>query len=1091
MNHRRFVLASIGGIVALAFTMATAPQAQAQKVSQPEQKCNQSIGKAGRKLASTITKSNAKCREGDISGKTPGACPDVKSVSKIDKARLKLVGAAEKSCHSTCSTSTDIDCVSDSLCPPEPNPSNAGATEFCAGDGKQFRMEKINFPGAFCEGVIGGPVISPAGIGECASVVTDSAANNIVTAIYGSLASASLTDDAAAQKCLKALSKSTHKLSDTIYNGVISCIGDIQKGKILANPDTCKSDIDKISSKIDKAQQKLADSANKSCTAGDVAKLDLCLNGVGGTLTVQAAIDCLTDMAFEMTDTVEPAAFRTYGPNALTEATYPPAGGVCGDAVVNQGPNPFLLLGEECDLTDDSACPAQCAPPGDLLECTCPGPRNRYFANGITSDLDSGWTGTSHNQGVTDGAGFFYTLENCDCDAFTDATCTGSSSDPVCDIQGQTAPSCSWDPFSSITGLDCDGNGNHNGLNRNDDCHICDQFSANSGSFCRGTQVADCQAQCFAQDDLTTPVGLCSSQADCAGGQICLGTCDRSPICVITPNGSNLPISSGGTAVCVVTTFRSGVTGTNNIVTGEHAWDEFQFSKVILGVSNYQPCPLCGGFCDDGPSNLQGKPCEGSCDGDADVRCRFDQDCIDAAAGAACLDDAPECGSGRCNLGLICFGGPNNGSPCRVEALTKIFGTTSNDCPPDLGQNISAEGLEINFLPMTTNTVTLQNTGCFNGSTFGDGYCATNADCPGGDTCQPRPCEGNGFSNYGCPCNDGKETEPNAVATKPNDCAMACNDGTNFGQPCAAGNERLDDGLPTTCTIQQCLSGVNRGDLCTTNVDCGFGNTCQNLGCDEDADCPGGSCSVNPTQCSGGPASDEGSQCANNGDCDAPGVCGDACPGGRCVPLCLPSTDPLFSAHCSEAPQTECTTNGDCGLLGGTCEAYTESEEGFCAGGTDFFHCSGFTDSFRICFASSAGASCGAVCAASCSESGAPSGGSGTPCQGLAECPAGEICCGDCELANLCEAGNDGIMGNGDDNPGAGVCFGDVRNCFVTDATSTGTASGVPDATAPSSNTIYCTPPTLSNSINAVAGLGGPGRLRQEGVNVPMYTQLP
>jgi cysteine-rich repeat protein len=38
---------------------------------------------------------------------------------------------------------------------------------------------------------------------------------------------------------------------------------------------------------------------------------------------------------------------------------------ICGDDSVNQP-------GEECDGTDDGACPSECYPPGDPYECRCP-----------------------------------------------------------------------------------------------------------------------------------------------------------------------------------------------------------------------------------------------------------------------------------------------------------------------------------------------------------------------------------------------------------------------------------------------------------------------------------------------------------------------------------------------------------------------------------------------------------------------------------------------------------------------------------------------------------------------------------------------
>lgn len=1086
MNYRSSTVA-LAVLAAMAMTFTAAPSSRAQQVTKTEQKCSQTLGKATRKYASTNAKANASCRQADVSGKVTGACPDVKGAAKIQKAADKLAAASAKSCASTCSLSTDIACVSDSLCPPLPNAQNPGAQELCSGNFKVFDMGALDFPGALCPGLLGSDITQSANIGECAALAAAVGAGNLTAATYGSLASSSLQGNKDALKCLGTISKSTRKLSDTIFNGVISCTAAIQSGKVLGNKDTCKDDDPKVAAKIQKAADKLDAGVRKSCTDSLIQVLDVCNAGVGGTTTVDDAVSCLTEAAFEITDSSDAPALRQYSPIALTEASYPPGSGVCGDGVINQLPNPFFLLGEECDLDDDAACPGACFPPGDVWECTCPSNRNRVFSDGITADLDSGWTGTSHNQGVADGAGFIYTLENCDCDAFTGATCTGSSSDSVCDVAANTAPFCSWDPFSTTQ---CDANSSTpNNVNEDKDCAICDAFSANAGSYCRPATVAqDCQAQCYDQADLSTPVGNCTQQSDCGAGEVCLGACDRTPTCVITPNGSNLPISSGGTAVCIKSTFRDNVSGTLDIVSGDIAYNQYLYSQVHLGVASYTPCPVCGGFCEGGPS--PGKPCEGSCSVNTAESCRFDDDCPDFATGEECLSVSPECGSGgTCNLSLVCYGGANNGAGCRVEAATRLFGTTSSDCPPDPAQNISGTGLRINFEPMTTGTVALALRGCFNGSAYSDN-CDTNADCSLGATCEIRPCTADGSTNFDCPCPDGKSTNANAVTTKPNRCAAACDAGVNYGKACNQFGANIF-GTTTKCSTTQCLTGANKGLACASDADCGgIPGYCQNLSCDSDADCPGGgTCDVNPLQCSGGDPADEGTSCTTNGDC-ATGTCGDACPGGRCVPLCLPATDPTFSARCAAAPYIECTTNGDC-PVGDSCAPYTDSEEGFCAGGDPNYHCSGASDTFRGCFVNNAEGSCSGVCTTSCSASGTPSGGSLTPCESRDECGGGEICCGACELSQYCEAGIDAIIGTADDNIGAGRCFADERNCFVPDGDLLGQASGVPNPSNPSSNTIYCVPPTANNSINAVAGLGGPGRLRQNAENIPQYNALP
>jgi hypothetical protein len=358
---------------------------------------------------------------------------------------------------------------------------------------------------------------------------------------------------------------------------------------------------------------------------------------------------------------------------------------------------------------------------------------------------------------------------------------------------------------------------------------------------------------------------------------------------------------------------------------------------------------------------------------------------------------------------------PNYGGVCRLEAFTKLFGTTSNDCPPNAGQNISGQGLEVNFFPSTSEAVTLPVT---------------------------QPCTAPGFELFDCPCPDD-----GGLKTQPNDCAAACDAGAELGQGCAIG-AGLINGRLTTCDI-----GVNAGD-----------------NCDEDSDCPGGLCNVNPSHCTGGPPADELKLCTSNTDCNG-GVCGDACPSGRCVQLCLPSDDPNAPPNSKMNP-----------------------EEGVCAGGPPFHHCAGESATFRTCTASDANASCTATCATSCTQGGVGSGGSGLPCDPTNPCAGvGEICCGACPKASPCEAGIDAILGSSDDIPGAGFCVPDIKNCVANDFAAEGgdTINTNGDPTNVRSVSTYCIGATANSTVNNTAGLGGPGRLRQQGENVVNKPTIP
>jgi hypothetical protein len=985
-----------------------ATTASAQLVSSVESKCAGIVGKASAKLAKTYAKEASKCLDADISGKAPGACPNADNLAKIAQAADKLTSSVAKKCGSTCSVS-QLPCISDGLCPPLPA---IGAAERCTAGAKNlpFDYHNLGFPGAFCERILGGPISSAEDIGTCVSSKTEDASESLVAVIYGSITSASsITPEAAI--CLKGISKAAQKLSGTVHKGVIKCRDGILKGKTIGNPATCATDDATLAAKIATAEDKLEAAINK-CTDTDIQQLDLCLQGPGGVVSTADAIDCLLPAVREITDSNTSPSERTYVSSTLIEAAYPPAPS-CGDGAVNQVPDDFFLLGEECDLDDDSACPGACFAPGDLYQCTCDGneKRVRFRADGFAADLDNGWSGTSHNSGVTDKAGFITVWSDCDCDDMDGAECVGSSSDPICNVNGQQKPSCSWDPLGTLS---CDEHGGDAGdLDADNDCAICDQFASNAGDWC-GNE-SDCTGQCYPLAG-GAPTGLCpNGQGDCAAGEICRGQCWRrdaanpkadDPVCIIIPNGAPLPISSGGTAVCVITTFRKDIFGTQNIKTGEHEVYIQQFSKVHLGVNNTTPCPTCGGFCAGG--FLAGDMCEGTCSLTTSTQCRFDADC---PTGETCTTASPQCPGSFCNLSLVCNGGPNDDLPCRISAETDKFGTTSADCPPSPGQNISGNGLEINFYPQTSEAVDLLAT---------------------------LPCTAPGYENFECECPG--QTTPQGLRTQPSKCGYACNAGAEFGTGCGNGSGAIN-GYPT-----ECVGGSEDG-----------------AACDEDSDCSGGgTCTGNPTHCIGDPAT-ERLPCTSNAQCGT-GTCVDACPSGRCVQLCLPADHPLFPPDFGYRPD--------------------DPEEGICAAGPPTYHCSGWADDFRVCDKEKADASCDATCSIS-----------SNPCDPLNPCPEGEgTCQGPCQLAQVCEAGIDGILGNGDDFPGAGICIPDARNCFVPGLHAEGgdTLNGEGDPNNVKAVSTFCVPATSNNAINSTAGLGGPGRLRQTGVNVTNgFTTLP
>lgn len=332
--------------------------------------------------------------------------------------------------------------------------------------------------------------------------------------------------------------------------------------------------------------------------------------------------------------------------------------------------------------------------------------------------------------------------------------------------------------------------------------------------------------------------------------------------------------------------------------------------------------------------------------------------------------------------GGLCLGGQSDGLACDANGshsqLPAPGGASySLDCMPSSSRNISGAGLPTDLHPLSTDVASLTAS---------------------------IPCTAPGFELFDCHCPDDFGS-----SSRPNRCAFACNAGPEFGVGCGVNGAAIN-GTPTTCS-----AGPNIGRAC-----------------DEDVDCPDGLCNINPTHCTLGDPADEGRACATNGDCGG-GTCVDACPGGRCVPLCDP-------------------TPGD-------------AEQGRCAAGPPTYHCSGVGFEGRACSSSQAEGNCTATCSVM-----------GNPCTSDEDCEISESCEGSCKLAGPCEAGVDEILGTGDDNPGAGVCIADERRCSLDPLVATGS----PGLIAPTMTAVGCVGASSGTALNNSWGLGGPARTKLE-----------
>lgn len=231
------------------------------------------------------------------------------------------------------------------------------------------------------------------------------------------------------------------------------------------------------------------------------------------------------------------------------------------------------------------------------------------------------------------------------------------------------------------------------------DCENCTVEIDPSNGYCRCDNDPTIECDTVAGPD-----------ADDCGGNTC--TCMFGP---------PLPLSSGGTPVCVVNRFAEQFDGTTGAI-GEYDVGTRTKAVVHLGISQLQPCPVCTG---DGPSN-----------------------------------DGIRAGT--------CSGGVRNTQSCDVNATHPDFGPTSFDCPPTVAANVTGGGLSL-ALRFSSGTQSLSG---------GIASIDAPAQCASG-TCLCGECSGD--ATVGCnsdtDCSDlgvGTCTGTTHAASRQDSCGTAC-----------------------------------------------------------------------------------------------------------------------------------------------------------------------------------------------------------------------------------------------------------------------------------------------------------------------------
>ncbi|MFN2378155.1 MAG: hypothetical protein ABR538_16610, partial [Candidatus Binatia bacterium] len=325
-----------------------------------------------------------------------------------------------------------------------------------------------------------------------------------------------------------------------------------------------------------------------------------------------------------------------------------------------------------------------------------------------------------------------------------------------------------------------------------------------------------------------------AADADDCGGAVC--------DCYF---GVPIPLSSAGTPACVVNRYSQDLTGTANVDLGASNVSARLRTRVYLGISTTNPCPICGGTCSNSPTTA----------------CAFDDDC---GGGNTCIQDTP-------NDGLrqgLCINGDSNGLSCDVGGINPSFparsgaleggGGYSLDCLPSVGINISGAGLVLK-ISQTTGTTSLE----------------ANLPCIGGE-CPCKTCS----ASPQTPCNGDFDCTGGSCAVSAN---FSCNSNSDCGNlnlgNCSSIN-RCQLATSVTCSTNADCQNYTSGGPCNPSTCTAIGgsgaspepNDCTGLAC---MDMGGGEglCATGPDdQSCDGLVKADGTgilSCTNNSDCTA------------------------------------------------------------------------------------------------------------------------------------------------------------------------------------------------------------------------------
>jgi hypothetical protein len=398
----------------------------------------------------------------------------------------------------------------------------------------------------------------------------------------------------------------------------------------------------------------------------------------------------------------------------------------------------------------------------------------------------------------------------------------------------------------------------------------------------------------------------CVRDADCPGDQTCLATCDctddvtcelsgptqqprcRNDLDVCETNadcdghsclpvfGPPVPISAGGTPICVTSFFESPLAGSFDAASGEVEYSTTLRSVLSFGITLDAPCPRCGS-----------------------------------------PEQNPEIGDE-----FTCEFSAQQGEACQVDAVTEGFGGTSFDCPPQLIGDINPTRIVLPLRSVTTGTATEtaqlpckgfamagnptvpgSNPKCTDKLSGDDPVCTSNADCLRCSEDVATSCASNGDCADKGFCAEAPDQPVTCgfwchCGFCDQDPSLPCFDDSECpdGQTCQAGTGTPISGnvgqqRPNDCSQDNFICGSAGTDEECATTQRGLCSEQSHRSCATNGDCESagaGTCELEPRPCFGsritrsGEPSPLGAYCAlENKTCDSDVDC--AAPGDECV----------------------------------------------------------------------------------------------------------------------------------------------------------------------------------------------------------------